>query len=134
LNEILPKGTIMITKIEKVTIYVESQEEAISFWTEKMGFVLTFEQPMGPNARWIEVSPTGDTNLTSLVLYSKPMMLQQSPETVSHPSIIFATTDIEALWETLSANEVEISEIQQLPFGKMFDFKDNDGNPYMVRE
>jgi lactoylglutathione lyase len=124
----------MITKIEKVTIYVESQEEAIRFWTEKMGFVVTFEQQMGPDAKWVEISPNGDTSLTTLVLYSKQLMLQQSPENVSHPSIIFNTSDIEALWEKLQADNVEISEIQQFPFGKMFDFKDNEGNPYMVRE
>ncbi len=36
----------MITKIEKVTIYVENQTEAKAFLTEKMGFSVAFEMPM----------------------------------------------------------------------------------------
>jgi lactoylglutathione lyase len=122
----------MITKIDKITIYVESQEEAKAFWTEKMGFVVTADEAMGPDARWIEVSPQGN-DLTTVVLYSKQLMQQQSPESVAHPSIMFSSTDIDQLWQKLQLDGVEISEIQKYPFGKMFDFRDNDGNPYMVR-
>jgi lactoylglutathione lyase len=122
----------MITKIDKITIYVESQDEAKAFWTEKMGFVVTVEEPMGPDARWIEVSPQG-IDLTSIVLYSKQLMQLQSPESIAHPSIMFASADIDQLWEKLQQEGVETSEIQQYPFGKMFDFRDNEGNPYMVR-
>jgi lactoylglutathione lyase len=122
----------MITKIDKITIYVESQEEAKAFWTEKIGFMVTVEEAMGPDALWIEVSPQGN-DLTSIVLYSKQLMQQQSPESVAHPSIMFSSADINKLWERLQQEGVEISEIQQYPFGKMFDFRDNDGNPYMVR-
>ena len=121
----------MITKIDKITIYVESQDEAKEFWVEKMGFAVTVEEPMGPDARWIEISPQGN-DLTTIVLYSKQLMLQQSPESVAHPSIMFASPDINQLWERLQQCGVETSEIQEYPFGKMFDFRDNDGNPYMV--
>jgi lactoylglutathione lyase len=122
----------MITKIDKLTIYVESQDEAKAFWTEKMGFVVTAEEPMGTDASWIEISPQGN-DLTSIVLYSKPLMQQQSPESVAHPSIIFASSNIDQLWDSLQQSGVELSDIQQCPFGKMFDFRDNEGNPYMVR-
>ena len=122
----------MITKIDKITIYVESQDEAKAFWTEKMGFVVTADEAMGPDARWIEVSPKGN-DLTTIVLYSKQLMQQQSPESVAHPSIIFTSADIDQLWQRLQLEGVEISEIQQYPIGKMFDFRDNDGNPYMIR-
>jgi lactoylglutathione lyase len=122
----------MITKIDKITIYVESQEEAKAFWTEKMGFVVTADEAMGPDARWIEISPQGN-DLTTIVLYSKQLMQQQSPESVAHPSIMFSSADIDQLWQTLQLDGVEISEIQQSPFGKMFDFRDNEGNPYMIR-
>lgn len=36
----------MINKIGKITIYVEDQEQAKSFWIEKLGFILKLEQPM----------------------------------------------------------------------------------------
>jgi hypothetical protein len=49
----------MITRLDKVTIYVKSQEEAKEFWIDKVGFTLTLEQQMGPNMTWIEVAPKG---------------------------------------------------------------------------
>ncbi|MBI2853148.1 MAG: VOC family protein [Chloroflexi bacterium] len=122
----------MITGIEKVTVYVNSQEEAKKFWTEKMGFILTFEQEMAPGLKWMEVAPRKDCP-TSLVLYSKESMRREHPELVAHPSVMFAATDIENLWKTLKSKGVEVSEIQSLPYGKMFNFKDNDGNPYLIR-
>ncbi len=122
----------MITRLNKVTVYVKSQEEAKKFWIDKVGFVLSFEQQMGPNMKWIEVSPKGQ-NLTSLVLYSKEAMQQQNPGMVAHPSVMFATDDIRSTWKDLKARGVDVADIQVLPYGKMFNFKDNDGNPYLVR-
>jgi lactoylglutathione lyase len=121
-----------ITRIDKVTVYVSSQAEARKFWTEKVGFVVALEQPMGPNMTWLEVAPPG-ANLTSLVLYPRDLMLQQHPEMVQHPSLILATDGIEALWKQLKDHGVQVTEIQFLPYGKMFNFNDNDGQPYMVR-
>lgn len=57
----------MINKIGKITLYVQDQEQAKNFWLNKMGFVLKFEQAMGPNASWIEVGPSED-EFTTLVL------------------------------------------------------------------
>ncbi len=123
----------MINKIGKVTVYVKDQEQAKDFWLNKIGFVLKFEQPMGPNASWIEVGPSKD-EFTTLVLYSKSAMEQQKPSAVAHPSILFSTTDIESTFEKLKQNGVEVGEMMRMPFGTMFTFKDQDGNEYLIRE
>lgn len=47
----------MINQIGKITLYVNDQEEAKKFWTEKMEFVVKFEAQMGPNMTWLEVGP-----------------------------------------------------------------------------
>ena len=122
----------MITRLDKVTIYVKSQEEAKEFWIDKVGFTLTLEQQMGPNMTWIEVAPKGK-DLASLVLYSKEAMLQQNPAMVAHPSVMFAAADIEGAWKAMKATGIEVTEIQSLPYGKMYNFKDQDGNLYLVR-
>jgi predicted enzyme related to lactoylglutathione lyase len=121
----------MITKIEKITLYVNSQDEAKAFWTEKMGFDVTFEQQMGPGMTWIEVSPKNAQ--TALVLYPKQLMQQQNPDMVAHPSVIFSSENIEGFHSQISANGVGVSPMQAMPWGKMFNFKDPDGNQYMVR-
>lgn len=123
----------MINKIGKITLYVHDQEQAKDFWIKKLGFVLKFEQPMGPNMSWIEVGPSAD-EFTTLVLYSKQAMEQQKPEKVAHPSILFSTTDIEAAYEKMKQNGVKVEEMLRMPFGTMFTFYDQDGNEYILRE
>ncbi len=123
----------MINKIGKITIYVDDQEQAKDFWLNKLGFVLKLDQPMGPNASWIEVSPSDD-QYTTLVLYSKAAMQQQQPSKVAHPSVLFSTTDIEAAYEEMKQMEVKVDELLNFPYGKMFVFYDQDGNEYMLRE
>lgn len=123
----------MINKIGKVTVYVQDQEQAKDFWLNKVGFVLKAENPMGPNATWLEVGPSED-EFTTLVLYSKSLMEQQNSAAVAHPSILFSTTDIDAAYEKMKQNGVVVEELQKMPFGSMFSFKDQDGNNYLLRE
>lgn len=124
----------MINMIAKITIYVDNQEEAKKFWVDKLGFVVAFEQAMGPAMTWLEVAPNHDAQ-TTLVLYNKAMMIQQNPATsVAHPSIILSTDNIEKAYETMKQNQVEVGELQIMPYGKMFTFKDQDNNEYLLRE
>lgn len=123
----------MINKIGKITVYVQDQEQAKAFWIEKLGFVLKFEQQMGPNAKWIEVGPSDD-EFTTLVLYSKSAMESHKPSKVAHPSILFSTTDIESAYEKMEQNDVKVDKLLKMPFGTMFTFYDQDGNDYILRE
>lgn len=124
---------MMINKIGKVTVYVEDQEQAKDFWVNKLGFVLKFEQPMGPEFSWIEVGPS-ENEFTTLVLYAKTAMEQHDPSKVSHPSILFSTTDIDSAYENMNSNGVKVGELQKMPYGSMFTFYDQDGNEYLLRE
>lgn len=124
----------MINKIGKITIYVNNQEEAKEFWTKKINFIVKLEQSMGPNMKWLEVGPNKE-EFTSFVIYEKQLMLNQNPEAnVSHPNIILSTEDIETTYAELKANGVELGELMIMPYGKMFNFRDQDGNNYLVRE
>ena len=124
----------MINKIGKITLYVSNQEEAKKFWIEKLNFVVKFEQPMGPNMKWLEVGPS-ESEFTTFVLYDKNLMLSQNPsDTVLHPSIMLSTADIESSYNEMKTNAVEVGEIMNMPYGKMLTFKDQDGNEYLLRE
>lgn len=124
----------MINKIGKITIYVNNQEEAKEFFTEKLGFVTAFEKEMAPGMKWIEVSPSKE-EFTTFVLYDKNMMMKQNPNmSVNHPSIILSTQDIKTTYEEFKEKDVKVGELQIMPYGKMFSFLDMDGNNYLVRE
>lgn len=124
----------MINKIGKITIYVNNQEAAKKFWTEKVGFVIKHVFPMGPNAKWLEVGPS-EEEFTTFVLYEKEMMKSQNPSAnLGHPSLILSTRDIERAHKEMKEKGIEVTDIMKLPYGSMFTFKDEDGNPYMLRE
>ena len=124
----------MINKIGKITIYVNDQKEAKKFWTEKMKFVVKFEQAMGPAMMWLEVAPNSD-EFTTFILYDKALMLRQNPmANVAHPSIILSTDDIDETYNEMKKNLIEVGELKIMPYGKMFSFKDQDGNEYLLRE
>ncbi len=44
----------MIKQLKFVSIPTRDQDAALAFWTEKMGFRVATDQPMGPGRRWIE--------------------------------------------------------------------------------
>lgn len=121
----------MINKLGKVTLYVESQETAKAFWCEKMGYVVTFEQPMGPGMTWLEVAPSMESE-TTFVLYSKSAPLPGG--VANHPSVILSTTDIDAAHAKMKDAGVEVEDLMKMPYGSMFGFKDQDGNKFMLRE
>jgi predicted enzyme related to lactoylglutathione lyase len=124
----------MISKIGKITLYVNNQEEAKEFWTNKVGFVIKAEQPMGPNMKWIEVGPSKE-EFTTFILYDKNLMKTQNPLTnTGHPSVILSTTDIEKTYQEMKDKKIEVEELMKMPYGTMYNFKDQDGNIYMVRE
>ena len=47
----------MITKLTHTAVYVINQEEAYDFYVNKLGFKVIMDVPMGPDARWLTVSP-----------------------------------------------------------------------------
>lgn len=99
-----------------------------------MNFVVKLEQPMGPNMKWLEVGPSNE-EFTSFVIYEKNLMLAQNPNAnVSHPNIILSTNDIESTYSEMKSNSVDVAELMIMPYGKMFEFKDQDNNRYLVRE
>jgi len=124
----------LIDKIGKITLYVNNQEEAKKFWTETLEWVVKFEQAMGPNMKWLEVAPS-QTEFTTFVLYDKNLMKTQNPAAnVSHPSVLLSTTNIESAYDNMKSKGVHVGELMIMPYGKMFSFKDQDGNDYLLRE
>lgn len=122
----------MINKIFKITIYVNNQEEAKKFWVDKMGFEVRREENMMGNHKWLEVSPKDDDS-TTFVLYDKNLMKSQNPSiNVGHPSVMLYTKDIEKSYSDMKSIGIVVGEIMNYPYGKMYDFFDNDGNAYLL--
>ena len=49
----------MIKDVPLTAIFVNDQEAALEFYTNKLGLELIQDEPYGEGARWITVSPAG---------------------------------------------------------------------------
>lgn len=119
----------MIKQIATVAVYVEDQEKSLQFWTEKVGFEVMANHPMGPQAHWMEVAPPGAQS--RLVLYPKKLM-PNSEELKA--SIVFECEDIQGTYDRLAGNGVEFMEPpNQMAWGTYARFKDIDGNEFLLK-
>lgn len=119
----------MITNIATVAVYVEDQQKAKEFWTKKVGFEVSAEYPMGPNAFWLEVAPPNAQ--THLVIYPKSMMQGHENRMAS---IVFSCEDVKGSYEKMKANGVNFKgEPQEMQWGTFVQFNDEDGNKFLLK-
>jgi catechol 2,3-dioxygenase-like lactoylglutathione lyase family enzyme len=79
----------MIKRIKTVGLYVEDQDRALAFYTEKLGFEVYADQPMGPKARWIEVGPRHAQ--THFVIFPRTMMPRRPFASFLHEELYLRT-------------------------------------------
>jgi len=118
----------MIRKLATVSVYVQDQQQALEFWTDKVGFSVLADHPMGPDARWIEVGPQGAH--TRLVLYPRALAQDWTERKLS---VVFECDDIEATVQKLADAGVVIKQPpKEMPWGIYAVFADLDGHGYVL--
>lgn len=123
----------MINKIAKVTIYVNNQDEAKKFWTEKLNFVTKIDATEGP-LRWIEIA-LKESEWVTIVLYDKNLMKAQYPDAnTDYKTVILSTEYLDNAYIEMKAKGVEVTDIVTMPYARLFTFKDQDNNEYLLRE
>lgn len=118
----------MIKHVKSMGVSVGNQEKALDFFTNKLGFEVRADEPMGPNARWLEVAPPGAE--TGLALWTPPE-LQHRIGTFSQ--IVFRCEDVNATYKELLKRGVTFTqEPKDQPGGIMAIFVDPDGNSFVL--
>ena len=117
----------MITHLKFAGIPTRDQDAAVAFYTEKLGFKVVTDQPMGAQ-RWIELRL--GTSDTRVVLFT-PDGQQDRVGTFFNGA--FACDSVEKTYEELSARGVEfVGPPQKQPWGTFAKFKDPDGNEFVL--
>ncbi len=117
----------MITQLKFVGIPTRDQDRALAFYTEKLGFKVATDQPMGPQ-RWIELRIANSA--TRVVLFT-PDGHESRIGTFFNGS--FACDDVEATYRQLSARGVEFEAPPTAqPWGTFAKFRDPDGNTFVL--
>ncbi|MGN7476873.1 VOC family protein [Solibacillus silvestris] len=122
----------MIEQLGQVMLYVDDQEKSKKFWTEKLGFLVVSDINNG--MRVITVAPNDEIQ-TSIVLHDKKKISEMSPElNLAAPSLMFYANDLDMLYEDFQARGITVGELVNMPFGKVFNFADDEENYFAVME
>ncbi|MFG6117838.1 VOC family protein [Thalassobacillus sp. B23F22_16] len=123
----------MINQLGQVMVYVNDQDKAVSFWTEKLGFRVIADESNG-NMRWIEVAPAEGAG-TSIVLHDKQLIAKMDPDmNLDTPSLMFFSDKLDQLHKDLSGKNMTVGEIVEMPSGRVFNFADEEENYFAVME
>ena len=130
----------MLKQLTTVQVWVDDQDEALAFYTEKLGLELRQDVtvPELGNFRWLTVSPVGqeDFAVVLMAIPGPPVMDAETAEQVKalmakgFAGTVFLTTDdCHASYEQLKARGVEFTETpEQRPYGIDCGFRDPSGN------
>jgi catechol 2,3-dioxygenase-like lactoylglutathione lyase family enzyme len=118
-----------ITQVGTVMIPVNDQDQAIAFYTDKLGFETRSDTPFGRGDRWVEVAPPGASTTLALVIP------REGESTGIDARVGFTTEDADADHARLRARGVDVDEaVMRMgdPVPPMFFFRDLDGNRLLI--
>jgi predicted enzyme related to lactoylglutathione lyase len=125
----------MITKLVHVTVIVRDQEEALRFYTEKLGMEKREDRTMG-TYRWLTVAPKGSA--VAIVLQKPAAPFQQPDEIermlaeVGHGTTwVVESDDCVKDYEAMQGRGVTFTSApSELPWGVSAVFQDLYGNKF----
>jgi predicted enzyme related to lactoylglutathione lyase len=131
----------MITKLTHVTILVRDQDEALRWYSEKLGFEKRADEIFGPGSRWLTVGPKGQKDLEIVLQKPDPAMhgkeLANKLQKRIGQGIIWVlhTDNCRKDYETLQSRGVKfVSPPEEMPWGVSAVFEDLYGNPFNLVE
>ena len=115
-------------KLELVAVPVSDVDRAKAFYTEQVGFNADHDHQVTDELRFIQLTPPGSACSIALgtgVVDTPPGSLQ---------SLQMVVDDIEAAHAELAGRGVEVSDVQDFPWGRFVFFSDPDGNGWAVQQ
>ncbi|MGY5851377.1 VOC family protein [Salegentibacter sp. F14] len=123
-------------KVKLISILVDNQENALNFYTEKLGFVKKRDIPMGEH-RWLTVVSEEEQDGPEIVLepmeFEPAKTYQKALYNAGIPLTAFHVEDIEKEYERLKKLEVKFSmEPTQMGPTLIAVFDDTCGNNIQI--
>lgn len=133
-------------KIAHAQIWVHDQDEALAFYTEKLGMEVRSDVtiPEVGDFRWLTVSPPGqeDFAIVLMEIPGPPVFDEATSKQIedlmakgASGGIFLTTDDCRASYEELKARGVEFTEPpEERPYGIDSGFRDPSGNSLRLTE
>ena len=133
-------------KVGTAQLWVHDQDEALAFWTEKVGMEVRADVtlPELGGFRWLTVGVPGqdDFSIVLMAIPGPPVMDAETAEQVRAlmakgfaGTVFLSTDDCHAAYSELKSRGVEfVSDVLEFPWGYVAQFQDPDGNRLQIRE
>jgi catechol 2,3-dioxygenase-like lactoylglutathione lyase family enzyme len=114
-------------KLELVMVPVSDVDRAKAFYVDQVGFHADHDHRVNEHLRFVQLTPPGSA--CSIAIGEG--IVDAPPGSV--PCLQVVVDDIEKAREELAGRGVDVSPVDDQPWGRFVYFKDPDGNPWSVQ-
>ncbi len=115
-------------KLELVGIPVSDVDRAKAFYTEKLGFNADHDHTVSDEIRFVQLTPPGSACSIAIGVG----LVTSAPGSVQGMQLV--VSDINTAHAELVERGVDVSDVQQFPWGSFVFFNDPDGNRWAVQQ
>ena len=129
------KDTEMIKDVPLTGIFVNDQDAALHFYTNKLGLEKIQDEPYAESARWITVSPAEMRIRIVLKKAEREHEKAMVGNSDGAPILTLGTGDVRAAYERLRERGVRfLGEPYRYPWGIGALLLDQDGSPILLQQ
>jgi catechol 2,3-dioxygenase-like lactoylglutathione lyase family enzyme len=115
-------------KLELVAVPVSDVDRAKAFYTEQAGFNVDHDHQVDEGLRFVQLTPPGSA--CSIAIGTG--LVDSPPGSVKGLQLV--VSDAETAHAELRSRGVEVSDVQDFPWGRFVFFSDPDGNAWAVQQ
>jgi catechol 2,3-dioxygenase-like lactoylglutathione lyase family enzyme len=115
-------------KLELIAVPVSDVDRAKAFYVDQAGFNADHDHTVHENLRFVQLTPPGSA--CSIAIGQG--VTDSEPGSMKGLQLVVESAD--AAHAELSGRGVEVSEVQDFPWGRFVFFSDPDGNAWAVQE
>ena len=115
-------------RLELIQVPVSDVDRAKSFYVDQVGFNADHDHRVSDEIRFVQLTPFGSACSIALTTGAHQM------ESGSLEGMQLVVEDAEAARAELLERGVEVSEVQEFPWGRFVFFSDPDGNGWSVQQ
>jgi predicted enzyme related to lactoylglutathione lyase len=115
-------------KLELIGVPVSDVDRAKAFYTEQVGFNADYDHQVDEKLRFVQLTPRGSGCSIAIGIG----LVDSAPGSARGLQLVVA--DVEEAHRELNERGVEVSDVQDFPWGRFVFFSDPDGNQWAVQQ
>jgi predicted enzyme related to lactoylglutathione lyase len=116
-------------RLELINVPVSDVDRAKTFYTEQAGFNADHDHRVSDEMRFVQLTPPGSA---CSIAIGSGIGADVAPGSVQGLQLV--VDDIEAAHSELAGRGVEVTDVQDFPWGRFVFFSDPDGNGWAVQQ